>query len=376
MLEEISNPYIVGVPLNRLQSIFVGRTEIALRIEAWLRSEVHSALLIHGPRRMGKTSLLRNLHRLLPRQTVLVLVDLQGVSAMATDFAGFLTSLAREIARPILFTRNIQLPHLILGPLLDNPLESFDQWLTVLASTLLLHGTHTLLLALDEFEALHGAIHDKCLGEEAVLGTLQRIIKHHPQIKLVLAGAHTLGELQGWSSYLRDIQPVHLSYLTTSEAHLLIERPVNDFSLHYEPAATARILHLTHGHPYLIQLVCSELMELKNEQASSLRHHVTREDIEHVLPDILSRGSQFFADIEWNQVDKEGRQLLGWIARRCCCTLGELQTLTKRHGQCLQLEDTLERLIRREILEQEAGYYRFQVELIRMWFTGSDSVRQ
>ncbi|MFN8441242.1 MAG: AAA-like domain-containing protein [Caldilineaceae bacterium] len=376
MIEEISNPYTVGVPLSHFQSSFVGRAEIVLRIQAWSRSAVYSPLLIYGPRRMGKTSLLRNLQRLLPRQVAFVVIDLQGVSALATDFAGFLTALASEITRSILFTRNIMLPRLSLKSTLDNPQESFDQWMTVLVSTLLLHGIDTLVLALDEFEALDIAIQDKQLGEENVLGTLRQLIEHHPQIKLLLAGAHALEEIQGWSNYLRNAQTLHLSYLTTGEARLLIERPMKDSALKYEPAAVARVLHLTHGHPYLVQLVCSELMHLKNEQTTKLRHHITENDIQLALPDILLRGSQFFAEIEENQVNPEGCHLLYWIARRGYCRLADLQTLAKRHGQCLQVEEALTQMIQRGTLELRAGYYHFQVELVRMWFAGNESVGQ
>lgn len=371
-LQEIPNPYIVGVPLNRYQEIFVGRTGIAAKIESLLRSEVHPPLLIYGPRRMGKTSLLYNLRRLLPSRIAPLFVDLQGPVALATDHAGFLFALTREIVKSASLIQSAPLSALTLEKLSSNPFAIFDQWLDELEAAFSIRGVTTILLTLDEFESLDVAIHEKRLGEEAVLGTLRHIIQHRPQIKLLLAGSHTLDEFQRWSSYLINVQAIHLTYLTEAEAQVLIEHPINQFPLTHEPLASAQIHKLTRGHPYLVQLLCSEIIDFKNEQAPSQRFLVSLADVERTLSSVLSRGSQFFADIERNQVDDEGRQLLKWLARQEHCRREDLLKLAEKRGQPQQLQHTLGQLIRREIIEINGEDYRFQVELIRLWFATSE----
>ncbi|MEM7062089.1 MAG: hypothetical protein AAF572_02870 [Cyanobacteria bacterium P01_B01_bin.77] len=64
--QEIDSPYIIGVPLNQQQAVFVGRTDISARIEQLLLDRRRPPLLLYGQRRTGKTSLLNNLGRLLP----------------------------------------------------------------------------------------------------------------------------------------------------------------------------------------------------------------------------------------------------------------------------------------------------------------------
>ncbi|MFN8489167.1 MAG: hypothetical protein U0350_16390 [Caldilineaceae bacterium] len=369
--QEIDNPYIVGVPLNRHQAIFVGRTEISARIEALLRHELHPPLLLYGQRRMGKTSLLYNLRRLLPNRIVPLFVDLQGPVALASDHAGFLHGLAREMVKSANENQDLRLTPLTLERLAHNPFTVFDQWLDEVEAALLAQGRETILLTLDEFEALDAAINEKRLGEQAVLGTLRHLIQHRPRFKLLLAGSHTLDEFRRWSSYLINAQVIHLTYLQQQEALQLIERPVQNFVLSYEVAASRRVLELTRGHPYLVQLLCSELVNLKNEQEPSLRRSATLQDVEGVMPAMLERGSQFFADIELHQVDALGRTVLYFIAQQGEGAAVHPQSLSSCCNDAEQLNHTLTMLLRHELLEERNGCYHFQVEAIRRWFANA-----
>ncbi len=81
-------------------------------------------------------------------------------------------------------------------------------------------------------------------------------MQHRPRFKVLLAGSHTLDELRHWAGYLINMQVIKISYLEEKDALELIERPVRGFNLRYEPAASRRILELTHCHPHLVQLLC------------------------------------------------------------------------------------------------------------------------
>jgi hypothetical protein len=93
--QEIDNPYVIGIPLTEQQEIFVGRTDVSARIEQLLLDRRRPPLLLYGQRRMGKTSLLTNLGRLLPSTIVPLFVDLQGPATRASEHAGFLYNIAR-----------------------------------------------------------------------------------------------------------------------------------------------------------------------------------------------------------------------------------------------------------------------------------------
>ena len=361
--QEIDSPYIVGMPLTEQQDIFVGRTDISERIEQSLLDRRRPSLLLYGQRRMGKTSVLNNLGRLLPSTIVPLFVDLQGPATRATNHAGFLYNVARGMVDSAQQQRNLALPSLPYDVLTTDPFTRFDEWLNEVEQAL---EQTTALLALDEFEALESAITKGRFDEEAVLGTLRHLIQHRPRFKVLLAGSHTLNELQRWASYLINVQVVHISYLREDEARQLIERPVKDFALRYEPDASQRVLDLTRGHPFLVQLLCAEIVALKNEQPLAVRRLARLADVEAAVPEALSHGGFFFADIQQNQVDAAGLAMLCFLAAQGEGAVVRREALARQFPN--QLDRALGLLVRRELIEPSSGGYRFQVELIRRWF--------
>ena len=361
--QEIDSPYVIGVPLTEQQEIFVGRADISARIEGLLLDRRRPPLLLYGQRRMGKTSLLNNLGRLLPSTIVPLFVDLQGPATKASDHAGFLYNVARGMAQSAERQRDLTLPVLSREMLVADPFTCFDEWLDEVEVTL---EQNIALLALDEFEALDSVIARGYFDEEAVLGMLRHLIQHRPRVKVLLAGSHTPDELQRWASYLINVQVVHISYLKKEEARQLIERPVKDFALRYEPDASQRVLDLTRGHPFLVQLLCAEIVALKNEQALDVRRLARLADVEAAVLEALRHGRFFFADIQQNQVDAAGLALLRFLATQGEGTVVSQEALACRFPD--DLDRILDLLMQRELIEPTDGGYCFQVELIRRWF--------
>lgn len=359
--QEIDSPYIIGVPLTEEQKIFMGRNDIGTRIEQLLRDRRRPPLLLYGQRRMGKTSLLNNIGKLLPSNIIPMFVDLQGAPSSASDHAGFLYNLAREMEKSAK-KQGLTLPSLAREVLKSDPFTYFYEWLDKVEQAL---EQNTALLALDEFEVLDNAIAKGRFDEQDVLGMLRHLIQHRPRFKVLLAGSHTIEEYQRWASYLINVQVVHISYLKEAEARQLIERPVKDFTLRYEPNAVERVLQLTRCHPFLVQLLCAEIIVLKNEQDPSIRRLATLADVEAAIPEALQSGSLFFADIQNNQVDASGQAILRFIAAQGEGAIVSRQTLLQHFPHA---EITFNLLLQRELIEEVNDGYRFQMELIRRWF--------
>ncbi|MEG3931651.1 AAA family ATPase [Microcoleus sp. T2B6] len=365
--QEIDNPYIIGVPLTEQQEIFVkpvdlSGTYISTRIEQLLLDRRRLPLLLYGQRRMGKTSLLNNLGRLLPSTIIPMFVDLQGPVSSASDYAGFLYNIARSMANSAQRQSAFTLPSLKRETLQDDPFTRFDEWLDEVEEAL---QQNIALLAFDEFEALDNAITKGRFDREDVLGMLRHLIQHRPRFKVLLAGSHTIEEFQRWASYLINVQVVHISYLKQPEARQLIEQPVKDFTLRYELNAVERVLQLTRCHPFLIQLLCAEIIALKNEQDPSIRRLATLADVEAAIPEALSVGSFFFADIQSNQADAAGLAILQFLAAQGEGAIVSRSTILQHFSNKF---DALNLLLQRELIEEVSEGYRFQVELIRRWF--------
>jgi AAA+ ATPase superfamily predicted ATPase len=367
--QEIDNPYIVGVPLTEQQEIFVGRSDIVARIEQLLVDQRRPPLLLYGQRRMGKTSLLRNLGRLLPSTIVPLFVDGQRI-ALASDYPDFLSNIAREMGKSAEQQRGLVLPELNRAALATNPFTCFNEWLDQVEDSLDAQGYRIALLALDEFEVLDNVLGKGRFDETDVLSMLRHMIQHRPRFKVMLAGSHTLQEFQRWASYLINMQVVRVGYLEEDEVRQLVEHPVKNFALNYSQEASQRVLDLTHGHPALIQLLCYEIVALKNSQEAALRRLARVSDVEAAVRRALDSGSFFFVDIQQNQVNKAGLDLLRLMATQGEGAITSREALI-RHSQAQfadELDLTLDLLLRRDLIETADGGYRFQVELIRRWF--------
>ncbi|EIJ42182.1 ATPase [Beggiatoa alba B18LD] len=365
--QEISNPYIIGIPLTEHQEIFVGRGDVSEQIERLLLDNRCPPLLLYGQRRTGKTSLLNNLGRLLPSTIIPLFVDLQGPASLAKNYEGFLYNISRAMLSSAKRHREIQLPALNREILRDDPFTYFDEWLDTIEQSL--ESQQTILLTLDEFSALEHVFAKNLLDEASVLGMFRHIIQHRPRFKLLLSGSHTIDEFERWASYLINVRIVHLSYLQASEALKLIEQPVQGFALRYEYNASQRVMEVTRCHPALIQLLCAEIVTLKNRQHIHERRLATLENVDAAIPSALQHGRFFFADIENNQVSHIGAEILHRLAE---CGEGAILT-TEELAKPYTLEvftPALQNLLQRELLEPLGKGYRFQVEMVRRWFCG------
>ncbi|MBI3963340.1 MAG: hypothetical protein HY335_11360, partial [Deinococcus sp.] len=219
---------------------FSGRTTLIKRILGGSRR----CLWVLGTRRMGKTSLLRQLEYLTANDPSLgywpLYWDLQG-SRNAELLAKHLR-LVLDGAAPRLAALQIHLP-----PDHDAITLLHHLWLQVA------RGSQRLLLLLDEAEEL---ITLQQAAPEALAG-LYTVVHDSEELITVLTATRELFELNELptktSPFLDPfLPPEHLAMLTLEETTQLIADP-------QLPAAD--IFLVTGGHPYLVQYLCSELWE-------------------------------------------------------------------------------------------------------------------
>ncbi len=88
MVDKI-NPYIAGAPVVE-KRMFFGRQDVYSWIEGSLSGKyVDHILVLHGQRRVGKTSVLKHLSDRLPDRYIPIFIDLQGrVSTTLERFCG------------------------------------------------------------------------------------------------------------------------------------------------------------------------------------------------------------------------------------------------------------------------------------------------
>ena len=359
---KIDNPYIFGVPLTEQQEIFVGRTDISDQIEQLLLDQRRPPLFLHGQRRMGKTSLLRNLGRLLPVNIVPMFVDGEGMAG-ARDMAGFLYSMSRQMIRSAQQQRAITLPPIQREMLTIDPFISFNEWLDDVEDCLSQTQNSVGLLMLDEFEAVSSLLEHSEADETDFMRLLRHLIQHRTQFKVLLASSHSLDELSQWAGYLLNVKVVKIGSLSVPETRQLIQHPIPQFPLQYQEAACALIESLTNRHPYLLQLLCYEIVVLKNSQPPAKRFTVSVTDVETAVPFALNSGTFFFTDIEQNQISRTGLAILQRLAQQDEAV--SMSELTAIEGD---METAVSQLIHRDLIQQNETGFTFQTELIKKWF--------
>lgn len=360
--EEIRQVYITGSALDpdKAQERFKGRHKIFREIDTLALSEPPPALLLYGGRRTGKTSALKYLPRRIGANLVPLLVDIQGAAAATT-----LTGLAQQISKQIIdsarkLPRRLELPRPNEKKLEKDPFIALQDWLEQIER--IAPPGKRFLLCLDEYERLSEVI--DATGSKAPLNFFRYILQHMPSWTILFSGSHELSDLPTyWSDYLINTRALRMTYLQESEARELILQPVKDFATTiYEDDAVDEIIQITHCQPYLVQLVCFEIIELLNEKIRiEKRTRGTTKasvgDVQAAISTVLVSGDQYFREL-WDRLQDEEQKFLYRLL----------------DGEKPTTEDKLivRSLLRKEVLKQEGvgekgsdifGQLSFQVPL-------------
>jgi hypothetical protein len=350
----VENPYQAGTPLPlSRRSLFKGRQELTADIANALRERGRPTLILHGPRRMGKTSFLLQLPALLPGRTVPAFISLQDPAVTSSD-SSFLYAIAHAI------TRDAQPQRLILPApererFESRPFEALNEWLARAWKAL---QDFNLLLTFDEFDRAGEALQSGQLTRN-VLNQLRTLIEHQQKMALLFAGVQTLDELgPDWSSYFINARTLAMDYLQPAEAEELIRNPDPQvpFDLTYDDVVVERILTETLGHPYLVQLVCSCLVESAN------RHQILHADealVEEAEELAFERGTNYFNNVWMEMAGEDGQLLLRQIA----AAPGPL----KLDPQDAVQRKALSRMQRLKVLNKTEDGYSVEVPLIARW---------
>jgi hypothetical protein len=345
---EIPPVYVAGSHLRpqEAETLFKGRHALFTEIENLLRTPRPPVLVLHGQRRTGKTSLLAYLPQRLPAHLIPVTVNLQRI-ATAESNAGLVYEMSRDIVASARQGRNLQLREWPWADFQHEPFITLSEWLQREVEQVA--PQRKFLLCLDEFERLDEFINSN--GSRAILNFLRSFVEHRQAWTVLFAGSHLPGELAPhWSDTLINTRRLQISYLTVDEARELIETPTPDFRRHmtYEVAAVDHLLQLTRGQPYLIQLLCLDLINHLNQ---AHRHTATAADVAAIIDPALDHGGNYFDEF-WHSATPAEQAILSAIA----------------HGHPPPADAVaLRTLCQREVLEQIDGAYRFQVPLIARW---------
>jgi hypothetical protein len=361
----VDNPYIAGRPLGPGSRLFIGRDEELEAVRRILVRPQPNAVVLTGQRRMGKTSLLKQLAPLLQASHVTAFLDGQRLGSQA-GLPECFAVLAARIAQAL------QHEPLPLAAFAEHPTAVFaEQFLpTVLEAA----HPRRLLLLIDEVEALAEAGRDA----DTFFGYLRHLMQHELRVALVLAGAHRLETLRpvDWPGIFNAALHRRLAGLRAQDARTLIGEPLGA-AVAYDALAVDQMVRLSGGHPYFLQLLCQAVIDGVNERREAVVL------LDHVLAareSVLELGEAPLADL-WQDSTTDERLVLTAAAqhapRHIALDAELIDTALVANGYQVarpHIEAALQRLAWRDLLVADVPHaseapprYRWRLSLLRDW---------
>lgn len=376
-LAEVENPYTVGRPLGPGSPVFVGRQEIFDFVRAnVLGSSGQQVMALVGQRRMGKTSLLRQLPDYLGAEAMCVDLNCQGLGLVA-DLRSLLIELVRAVTRAMK-SAGLAAPTVDEKALRSSPVLVFEQ--DFLPQVFEQLQGRPMLWLVDELEEWVGRAAAGRLDPQ-VFGFLRYLIEKYEPLRVLIAGTDRLyrAAVPGVSPLLNLAVTRRLGLLEETAARRLVLGPLEGVLL-WDDLAVIRLLRLTGGHPYFLQAACWLLVDhCLDEQ----RGFIGPQDVQAVLEEVWETCEAHLRELWPRREEPLARLLLialaRWIAERPGATAAELSSyLVNTHALRLssgRVLRTLETLVQRQILHRIGGeQYTFLVPLFGQWVQETQSM--
>jgi len=386
--EPISSPYVIGDPVEG--NLFVGREDIMRQLEElWLTNHQVQSVVIYGHRRMGKTSILRNIANCLGAEIKLAYINLLDVGNAPQGVGEVLMAICDGIAEAV------NLPPPADEDLLHLPYPIFWRYLKEVQELLIgppiLRGTgftppkvggaggqnpQNLIIALDEFGQIEELINNGKIAPD-FMKVLRASVQKSKHIGFAFAGLHTLKEMTEdyFQPFFASVIPIHVSFLPPATTHQILANPaIEDFPLDYTPETLDQIYKLTAGQPYLVQLVGFQLVNHYNNQVFKQKRDrepvFTLEDLDAVInnPDFLNKGRYYFTGV-WGQATEgaPGQQEILRILAPHPSGLSQSALAAATNLDEATLLAALQTLNRHDVIHNTQESWQISVELFRRW---------
>jgi photosystem II stability/assembly factor-like uncharacterized protein/tetratricopeptide (TPR) repeat protein len=369
-MDEIINPYIAGAPVTE-QRMFFGREDVFNWIERSLSGQyADHILVVHGQRRVGKTSVLKQLPNRLPKRYIPVFFDLQGRTHTTLD--RFLWWLAREIVRVLRQDRDIS----ITPPdkdLFTQDIEYFEnRFLPELKPVL--GDDSILLLTFDEFDNLEESEIKEVLAQP-LIDHLRRMMGN-PNVNFIFSigsSGRKLENMQAnYTEFFKTALYRKISFLTRDDAHRLITMPVQGL-IEYDRDAVQHIFEIVSGHPYFTQLICHELFSQCQKTGN---RGIFLKDVESILDDVVERGTVNLKFV-WDEAADLERWSLACLAqlegKRDTRTVADYLTRQRVRFNQQALDSALLHLREKDVLTDD---HHFVNQLLQIWLKKNRPIEQ
>ena len=363
-----SNPYIAGNPVRGL-SHFVGRSGILRDVLRLLGNPNANAIALYGQRRIGKTSILFQLEQQLADSGKYLPVYFDLHDKADLSLPEILYRLAGQIARYM----DIEAPD---KAKFEADANTFHNEFLPKA---IQRTQKNLILLFDEFDVLDRPY--KGQVGATFLPYLRKWMAQKYQVHFVLAMGRRPEDLS--ASMLKAFKPVsarHVSLMDLPESLAIVRQSEHNNTLHWTEAGINRVCYWTKGHPYLTQLLCSEVWEAAYDHNPQRAPTADAKDVDLAVEATLEQGANAFQWI-WNGLPPAGKVMIAAMAEtgHLTITWDQLCAMLDDSGVCLisrELRMAPELLIKWDLLRHVGDGYRFSIPLLQLWVAENKPLRR
>ena len=389
--EKIHNSYAPYAGGNEVgdPDMFFGRKELIADIAHAIRESRFQSkcVLVYGQYRSGKSSVLYHLSRELQKDKDLLILDLRNIKlALDTNSSvAILYQILMHILRGLkdaVDNLELSIPDAREFYSHPTPLQFFEDIFKNLkmAFKQANWGDVRVVLLIDEFQYIYDLIVTGDLPTSFMKDWKALLQGNH--FSAVLVGQDVMPKFKGkFANEFGTTQDKRVTYLNEENAVKLIEDPIRiggrQGESRYREQSVRRILDLTAGSPYYIQIICDLLVRDMNRKRAPL---VTEADVEHVKEGLITGENALdkdkfhsltnSGDISEDAISEDdARAVLKAIADNSgtdFCSRDRIVCETH-----LEIDEILADLVRREVVERrEQSYrisYRIRVGLFKEW---------
>jgi AAA+ ATPase superfamily predicted ATPase len=395
--EKIENPYatyaeggIVADP-----EMFYGREELIQNIvESIHKSQAQSkCIVVFGQKRSGKSSILYHLKNRLEKEKNLLVLDLGNIGSILDEYstAPFLYQILWNILKKLEYaiedrvnsgfiSLNLSFPNDNEFYVHPSPLvlfkDVFDKYMRQASRSDNWRKVRIVVL-IDEFSYIYGQIVARRIPESFMKNW--KAILQENYFNAVLAGTDVMHKFkQRFPNEFGTTQDERVSYLKCEDAIKLIDEPIRiggrQGKSRYRERAIDRILDLTAGSPFYIQILCNRLVEYMNRKHAML---VTEADVDHVKNELI-RGVNALSLDKFDNLINSGDVSKDAISDEDVLNVLKTIALNSRTGPCnrgsitcltnLPVDVILDDLVKRNVIERaREQYYQNKVGLFKEW---------
>jgi AAA+ ATPase superfamily predicted ATPase len=311
-MQEQRNPFKYGVPVSKED--FVDREEECKELRGALLSG--QSVILYSPRKMGKTSLVKQTELLIPKkEAVVAYIDLFGISSEKELVKKIINSLFRtaypklsafkEAVEKIL--RKIPTKITILKGAVTVELlsertstieeleEAFD-----LPERIAENIKRRVIVVFDEFQDvtdIDGAKIEKLMRSK---------FQHHKNVSYLFAGSKTSLMraifAEPTQAFYRFGRTMKISYISKEDFSWFIKKKFESTGKKITQETVEKILTFTNGHPYFTQKLCWHLWYICRERAEE-------KDVNMAIERAIISDAEFYEEI-WSSLTVGQRNLI------------------------------------------------------------------